>query len=146
MISPFRSLALLALTCLAGLPATRAGYRIENVARPAEMRGGIVALGFSPAGTLVVATRYGEIWMRSTAGAWRLFARGLNEPLGLVVESDRVVWVAHRPELLKCSDTDGDGRAETFDALGGQWGVSNNYHEFFFGLRRDPAGNFYGPR
>lgn len=144
MKRPLRSLALLALACLAVVPAARAGYRIETVARPAEMRGGIVAIGFSPTGTLVVTTRYGEIWMRSTAGAWRLFARGLNEPLGLVVESDRVVWVAHRPELLKCSDLDGDGRAETFDALGGQWGVSNNYHEFFFGLRRDPAGNFYG--
>lgn len=144
MSNPLRLLALLTVACLAVAPAARAGYRIENVARPAEMRGGIVALGFSPTGTLVVTTRYGEIWMRSTSGAWRLFARGLNEPLGVVVESDRVVWVAHRPELLKCSDTDGDGRAETFDALGGQWGVSNNYHEFFFGLRRDPAGNFYG--
>ncbi len=129
---------------LAATLAARAAYRIETIPRPAEMRGGIVGLAFSPSGTLVVTTRYGEIWMRSPAGAWRLFARGLNEPLGLVVESDRVVWVAHRPELLKCTDTDGDGRAETFDALGGQWGISNNYHEFFFGLRRDVAGNFYG--
>ena len=144
MMRPSRFLALLVLAGLAGAPAARAGYRIENVARPAEMRGGIVGIGFSPTGTLVVTTRYGEVWMRSTAGAWRRFARGLNEPLGLVVESDRVVWVAHRPELLKCTDTDGDGRADTFDALGGQWGISNNYHEFFFGLRRDNAGNFYG--
>jgi len=144
MTSLLRCLALLALVCLAGVPAARAGYRLETLARPAEMRGGIVGLGFSPTGTLVVTTRYGEVWMRSPAGAWRLFARGLNEPLGLVAESDQVVWVAHRPELLRCADTDGDGRAETFDALGGEWGVSNNYHEFFFGLRRDAAGNFYG--
>src|SRR5262245_56415845 len=126
-----------ALAFLASMLVAHAGYRIETLARPAEMRGGIVGIGFSPTGTLVVTTRYGEVWMRTTAGAWRCFARGLNEPLGLVVESDRVVWVAHRPELLKCSDLDGDGRAETFDALGGQWGISNNYHEFFFGLRRD---------
>ncbi|MSU24601.1 MAG: hypothetical protein EXS32_12360 [Opitutus sp.] len=126
------------------LPFARAGYRIENVPRPAELRGGIIGVAFSPTGTLVVSTRYGEVWMRTAAGTWRCFARGLNEPIGLVVESDRVVWVAHRPELLKCSDTDGDGRADTFDALGGQWGISNNYHEFFFGLRRDSAGNFYG--
>jgi mono/diheme cytochrome c family protein len=125
-------------------PASRAGYRLENIARPTEMRGGVIAIGFSPTGTLVVTTRYGEIWMRNPAGVWRCFARGLNEPLGLVVESDRVVYVAHRPELLKVSDTDGDGRADTFDVLGGQWGISNNYHEFFFGLRRDRAGYFYG--
>ena len=142
---PGLAAAVLAAGCaLAVAPAARAGYRIENVPRPAELRGGIIALGFSPTGTLVVTTRYGEVWMRTTAGVWRCFARGLNEPLGLVVESDRVVYVAHRPELLKATDTDGDGRADTFDALGGQWGISNNYHEFFFGLRRDTAGNFYG--
>lgn len=147
MISALRlrlGLAALALATLALAPAARAGYRIENIARPAEMRGGVIAIGFSPTGTLVVTTRYGEVWMRSPAGAWRCFARGLNEPLGLVVESDKVVYVAHRPELLKITDTDGDGRGDNFDVLGGQWGISNNYHEFFFGLRRDAAGYFYG--
>lgn len=125
-------------------PLARAGYRVENVPRPAEMRGGVIAVGFSPTGTLVVTTRYGEVWMRTSAGAWRCFARGLSEPIGLVVESDKVVYIAHRPELLKAADTDGDGRADTFDAINGQWGISHNYHEFFYGLRRDPAGNFYG--
>lgn len=139
-----RAAVLAAAAGLAALPTLRAGYRIENLPRPAELRGGISAVAFTPTGTLVVATRYGEIWMRAADGAWRCFARGLNEPLGLVAESDRVVFVAHRPELLKCADTDGDGRAETFDALGGQWGISHNYHEFFFGLRRDAAGDFLG--
>jgi mono/diheme cytochrome c family protein len=132
------------LAFLATTLAVHAGYRLETIARPAEMRGGIVGVTFTPTGTLVVTTRYGEVWMRTTAGAWRCFARGLNEPMGVAADSDRVVWVAHRPELLKCTDTDGDGRADTFDALGGQWGISHNYHEFFFGLSRDPAGNFYG--
>ncbi len=139
-----RSGLLLILLFLGATLTVHAGYRIENIPRPAGMRGGIVGLGFSPTGTLVVSTRYGEVWMRPAGGEWRRFARGLNEPLGLVVESDRVIFVAHRPELLKCSDTDGDGVAETFDALGGQWGMSNNYHEFFYGLRRDAAGNFLG--
>jgi mono/diheme cytochrome c family protein len=137
-------LAVLALAAVSAVPAARAGYRIENIARPPEMRGGIIGIAFSPSGTLVVTTRYGEVWMRSTKGEWRCFARGLNEPLGVIAESDRVVYVSHRPELLKISDTDGDGKAETFDALGGQWGISNNYHEFFFGLKRDKEGNFYG--
>ena len=140
MISSFRLLLLCALFA----PLAHAGYRIENIPRPTELRGGIIAVGFSPTGTLVVTTRYGEVWMRTAAGVWRCFARGLNEPLGLVVESDSVVYVAHRPELLKATDTDGDGRADTFDAISNQWGISNNYHEFFFGLRRDDAGNFLG--
>jgi mono/diheme cytochrome c family protein len=121
-----------------------AGYRIENVTLPAELRGGIVGVAFTPSSTLVVTTRYGEIWMRPTDDQWRRFARGLNEPLGLIAESDRVIYVAHRPELLRVSDADGNGEAETFDALGGQWGLSHNYHAFFFGLERDREGNFYG--
>ena len=67
MISTVRLCLLFALIA----PLARAGYRVENIPRPAELRGGIVGVAFSPAGTLVVTTRYGEVWMRSTAGAWR---------------------------------------------------------------------------
>jgi mono/diheme cytochrome c family protein len=140
-----RSTLLFGLAVLAGSSTpVRAGYRLENVPYPAEIRGGITSVTFTPSGTLVIATRYGEIWMRSNAGDWRLFMRGLNEPMGLIAESERLVFAAHRPELLRAEDSDGDGRAETFTALGGQWGISNNYHSFFFGVRRDAAGNFYG--
>lgn len=131
----------LALGCAA--PAF-AGYKIENVPYPAELRGGLSSIAFTPSGTLVVATRYGEIWMRGKDGAWKLFMRGLDEPMGLIADSEKVVYVAHRPELLRATDTDGDGKADTFDALGGKWGQTINYHEMFFGLRRDKAGNFYG--
>jgi mono/diheme cytochrome c family protein len=131
-------------------PPLHAGYKIENVAYPAEIHGGISAVTFTPAGSLVVATRAGEIWIRpageeqNASGTWRRFARGLDEPMGLVAESERVIYVAHRPEVLRAADTDADGRAETFDSLGGRWGLSPNYHAFFFGLARDRAGNFYG--
>ncbi len=136
----------LVLLC-AGLAAASiapAAYRIENVPLP-EGLGGIAAVGFTPASTLVVTTRYGEIWTRNPADSvWKRFATGLNEPLGLVVESERVMYVSHRPELLRVADTDGDGKADTFTALGGEWGLTQNYHEFFYGLRRDREGNFYG--
>ena len=121
-----------------------AGYRIENVSYPAEIRGGLSAVAFTPGGTLVIANRFGEIWMRAADGAWRRFARGLDEPLGIVAESDRAIVIAHRPEILRAADTDGDGAADTFDALGGKWGLTQNYHQFTFGLKRDRGGNFYG--
>ena len=122
-----------------------AAYHVETVKLPPEVRGGISGVAFTPKGTLVLATRYGEIWMReSDAAPWRKFAGGLDEPLGLVAESEDVVYVSHRPELLRIADTDGDRKADTFDSLGGEWGQSNNYHEFFYGLRRDAEGNFYG--
>lgn len=123
----------------------KAAYHVETVVLPPEVRGGISGVAFTPKGTLVIATRYGEIWMRdSDAAPWRKFASGLDEPLGLLAESEDVVYVAHKPELLKLTDTDGDRHADTFDVLGYDWGQSNNYHEFFYGLRRDAAGNFYG--
>ena len=130
------------------LPSTRAGYHIENVPYPAELQGGISAVTFTPAGSIVVATRHGEIWIRSTGNdpktAWRRFTRGLDEPMGLIADSETVIHIAHRPEVLRATDTDGDGQADRFDSLGGKWGLAQNYHEFFFGLARDPAGNFYG--
>lgn len=122
-----------------------AGYVVENVSLPPELRGGIAAVTFTPGGTAVVATRLGEVWLRpaTESPVWRRFAGGLDEPMGLIAESDRVILVAHRPELLRMTDADGDGRADTFDAIGGRWGQSINYHEFLFGPARDAAGNIF---
>ena len=132
------------LVALVSLKA-RAGYVIENVTLPAELRGGIAAVAFTPGGSAVVATRLGEIWLRRSGepAAWRLFAGGLDEPMGLIAESEQVILVAHRPELLRMTDADGDGRAETFEAISGRWGQSINYHEFLFGPAQDAAGNIF---
>lgn len=133
-----------ALGLLAAVAAP-AAYRIESVPRPAEMHGGLAGVAFTPRGSLVVTTRLGEVWIREVGTeAWRCFARGLNEPLGVVAESETVVYVAHKPELLRVEDADGDGVAETFRVINDQWGVTQNYHELFFGLRRNAAGEFFG--
>lgn len=133
------------LLFLGSMSVTMAAYHIESVPRPAEMRGGISGVAFTPGGSLVAATRFGEIWMRDVhTQEWRCFARGLNEPLGVFAESDHVVYVAHKPELLRAADTNGDGRADAFRVLNDDWGVSQNYHELFFGLRRNAEGDFYG--
>lgn len=136
----------LRLLALGGLVAAtlHAGYKIENVPYPPEIRAGLSAIAFTPQGSLVLATRAGEVWIRDIKGNWRRFTRGLDEPMGLVAESESTIYIAHRPELLRARDTDADGRADTFDALGAKWGLSQNYHEFFFGLARDKLGNFYG--
>jgi hypothetical protein len=82
---------------LAVLAPLRAGYVIENVPYPAGLHGGISAVAFTPAGALVLATRHGEIWVRRAGAAaddpaaWRRFASGLDEPMGVIAESERVV-------------------------------------------------------
>lgn len=141
-----RLLATLGLALAAACaPSAHAGYKIENVPFPPSVKGGLLGVSFAPTGSLVIATRMGEIWIRDVkTSQWRRFMQGLDEPTGIVVESEKVIYVSHRPELLRATDSDGDGKADTFDALGAKWGLAQNYHQFFFGLKRDSAGWFYG--
>jgi len=143
-------LLLLALGLVSLLPAggfaAAGAYRLETVALPASvLPPEIFAVTFSPEGDLYIASRAGDIWRADRrARVWTRFASGLNEPLGLLVESSRVAYVMHRPELTRVEDTDGDGVADTFTTLANSWGITGNYHEFPYGLKRDREGNFVG--
>ena len=77
--------SLLLALFVAVTPLLQAGYKIENVPYPPDIRGGISAVTFTPSGALVIATRFGEVWIRSSNQNWRLFTRGLDEPMGLPV-------------------------------------------------------------
>jgi mono/diheme cytochrome c family protein/glucose/arabinose dehydrogenase len=129
-----------------GATALIAGYRVEDVALPAEsLSSEIMSVTFSPEGNLYVGNRLGEIWKADRHGRnWTRFASGLHEPLGLLVESSKVAYVMHRPELTRLEDTDGDGVVDRFDTIADDWGITGNYHEFGYGLRRDKDGNFVG--
>ncbi|HEY8961099.1 MAG TPA: immunoglobulin domain-containing protein, partial [Luteolibacter sp.] len=59
-------------------------------------------------------------------------ASGLSEPLGLkFINGD--LYVTQRLALTRLRDTNGDGYYETQENVGSGW-VSNNYHQFHFGL------------
>lgn len=118
-------------------------YRLADVALPKEVSLEVGGLGFSPEGTLYVCTRRGEVWARK-GESWSLFASGLHEPLGLMVVREGEVVVAQRPELTRVRDTDRDGKADDFETLTQDFGLSGNYHEYHFGPVRDRKGNLYG--
>jgi len=144
MSTPCKNLLLGAGLALSSLTAY-GQYRLETVELPAAMAPEVSAVAFSPEGELFVANRAGDIWRADkNARNWRLFATGLHEPLGLLVDSSRVAYVVHRPELARLEDTDGDGRADRFTTINETWGLTGNYHEFAYGLRRDKEGNFVG--
>jgi glucose/arabinose dehydrogenase len=104
----------------------------------------IDGLDFLPDGRLVACLPSGEIFFYHTGTKeWKLFAEGLHNPLGVVAISDSELIVSQRPELTRVRDTDGDGKADEFEAMSDAFGMSGNYHEFHFTPVRDKAGACY---
>ena len=137
-----RVFMLLALVAVEGLANT---YRIEEITLPSDMTPEISGVAFTPTGKLVVVNRHGEVWMTADpkSGAWRRFAFGLHEPLGVLALSDREILVTQRPELTCLRDTNGDGVADRYETLNDDWCVTDNWHEFTYGLRRDNRGDLF---
>ncbi len=130
----------------ADLPA---GYRIEDYFPPKDNYGReqlfeALGLDVAPDGTLVVATRTAGIW-RLVDGEWQLFADGLFDSLGVIVEDEQglTMVVSQKAELTRISDTNGDGRADRFDTLFDAHSFHGNYHTYMHGPARDDEGNYY---
>jgi len=119
-------------------------YRIETIPTPEGLVSETGGVDFLPDGRLVAAFRRGEVLTYDPATeAWSVFATGLHDPLGVVAVSDREVIVGQRPEITRLTDTDGDGRADRYETLTDEFGMSGNYSEFTHGPVRDEAGNLY---
>ena len=118
-------------------------YEIEEIPLPPAIVPEISGVTFTPAGELVIVNRHGEVWITPDPkrGPWRRFALGLHEPLGVLAVSAQEILVTQRPELTRLRDIDGDGAADRYETLNDDWGVTDNWHEFTFGLHRDRDGN-----
>jgi glucose/arabinose dehydrogenase len=119
-------------------------YVIETVEIPEEVVLEVGGMALLPSGDIAAATRRGEVWIIEHPNGWgasaphfRLFARGLHEPLGLAYHGG-ALYAAQRGELTRMEDRDGDGRADAFTTVY-DWPVSGNYHEYSFGpvFRKD---------
>ncbi len=68
-------------------------------------------------------------------------AKGLAEPLGIQVVDDEI-YVMQKQELTRLVDDDGDEIIDRYMLVANDWSVTDNFHEFSFGLEyRD--GYFY---
>lgn len=126
-----------------------AGYSIEDFYAPKDNYGRdqlFEALGLALAkdGTIVVATRTAGIW-RIVNGEWRLFAEGLFDSLGVVVEDGKglTVVAGQKAELTRISDTNGDGIADRYDTLFDAHSFHANYHTYMHGPVRAADGSYY---
>ena len=104
--------------------------------------GGLTVL---PNGNLGVATRRGDVWIvenpTSRTPFFRKFASGLHEILGLTYR-DGAFYCAQRGELTKMIDSDKNGKADIFETIYA-WPLSGHYHEYSFGPKIAPDGQFF---
>ena len=133
----------------ASTPKIPTGYRVESYLGPKDNYGRdqlfeALGLAVAPDGTVVVATRTAGIW-RLVKGEWHLFAEGLFDSLGVVVEDEHglSVVVGQKAEVTRVSDTNGDGLADSFVTLTDAFSTTGNYHEYVHGPVRDAKGNYF---
>ena len=120
-------------------------FNIRNIATPEGVLLEVGGLTVLPNGDLGVATRRGEVYIienpTSSRPFFRKFASGLHEPLGLAYK-DGALYAAQRGELTKMVDTDNDGKADIYETVYA-WPLSGHYHEYSFGPKIAPDGDFF---
>ena len=93
-------------------------YSIDNISMPKGLDSQVGGLDFMPDGRLVACFHRGEVYTyHPQKNEWKLFADGLQEPLGICAINDREVVVMQRPELTKITDLNGDGEADHYQAV-----------------------------
>jgi cytochrome c551/c552 len=120
-------------------------YKIVTPAVPEGVLLEVGGLCTLPNGSLAVATRRGDVFVvdnpLSRQPYFRKFATGLHEILGLSYK-EGALYCAQRGELTKLVDSNGDGKADLYETVHA-WPVSGHYHEYSFGPKIAPDGNFF---
>jgi uncharacterized cupredoxin-like copper-binding protein len=121
-------------------------YKLISLPVPEDIILEVGGMATLPDGSLAICTRRGEVWIVSNPyisgterPTYKRFASGLHEPLGLAYK-DGDIYVTQRSELTRLRDTDGDGRADSYDKIF-SWPLSGNYHEYSYGPTFLPNGN-----
>lgn len=119
-------------------------YIVDNIDLPAGLSAQVSALDFMPDGRLVAGFSSGEImFYHPETKQWDVFAHGMHEPLGFQVVDNSTVIFIQRPEVTRASDTDGDGKADLFETLTDDFGITGNFHEYNYGPVKDKEGNLF---
>ena len=145
-INIFVSVFVLCVACAGSdkstLPAE--SYKIDTIPMPDGLTAEVGGLEFLSDGRLIACFIRGEAMIYDPkTRQWKLFAEGLQEPLGMLRVADTEFLVMQRPELTRIKDTDGDGQADEYENVTDDFGISGNYHEFNYGPVADKAGNLF---
>ncbi len=149
MRSVFFSLLLPLGTAAAAAPVESDYYPIQPLPNPDGMVLEVGALTHTPDGQIFAATRRGEVFRISNALGSSVddakisrFASGLHECLGLAWK-DGALHVTQRPEVTRLVDENNDGRADLFETVSDDFGLSGDYHEYAFGSEFDRNGDLW---
>ncbi len=99
-------------------------------------------------GRAAVCTMDGDVWIVSGLDgsfsdiAWKRFATGLFQPLGLRIVDD-IVYLTCRDRLMRLKNVNKDGEADYYESFNSDCPVTKAYHEFAMDLETDKEGNFY---
>ena len=135
--------SMLPLLSQAELKGPGASYKVEDIPVPKEVVVEAGGVCHWPDGTLVVATRRGDVWTVRD-GKWNQFATGLMGPMGIWSDKIGEVYVTQWPELTCLRDLDGDLKADRYETVTAGWDMPGARTDFVYGLCRDKEGNFYG--
>ena len=109
----------------------------------------IGSIALMPDRKIAVTSRRGDLWICTGAYdddlskvTWKRFTEGLHEPLGMFWK-DGWLYLTQRPEVTRLKDSDGDGRADTFETISSDWSIKSDYHEFAFGSEPDKNGDIW---
>ena len=107
-------------------------YRTDTIPVPEGIVLEAGALQWLGDNQMAVSTRLGEIYIVDNALAenpsdttFHLFASGLHEVLGLAKKDDWIYCV-QRCELTRMKDLDHDGRADVFETVNDDWGITGD--------------------
>lgn len=107
------------------------------------------ALHLLPGNKLALGTRRGDIYIVEnpfvedpTQVKFTHYAQGLHEILGFAW-NEGWLYVTQRCEVSRLKDTDQDGKADLFETVNADWGITGDYHEYAFGSRFDRQGNIW---
>jgi len=119
-------------------------YQVENIATPPGLSAEVGGLTFTPDGHLMACFHRGEVYSYNPeTKEWKLFAQGLQDPLGIIAPKNDEVIVMQRSELTRLRDTNGDGVADSYETICDSFGMTGNYHEFAFGPLPAPDGGWF---
>ena len=120
-------------------------YQIEALALP-DINLFATGMDWLSKEQLAICTYTGEVWIVENATGpvkemkFRRFARGMNEPMGLLVK-DGKIHLGNKAELTRLSDTDNDGEADLFERVCSDWDFTGSYNSFSYGPVSDSKGN-----